>query len=170
MTKPIPEGFHSVTPQITFRDSGKAIAFYKEAFGAVERSITLLPGTRVMVHGEIRIGDSVLMMSDELSQNPTHSAEEMRGSPVSFYLYVQDADAAFARALAAGATGAMTVQDMFWGDRLGVVKDPFGHYWTLATHKKDATPEEIKKGLQVAYPQPSESNLRPRLLHALHSR
>jgi uncharacterized glyoxalase superfamily protein PhnB len=153
MAKTIPEGFHNLTPYVVFKDSCRAIEFYTRAFGAKE--IFLMPGPdgKGVMHAEIRIGDSIIMMSDENPHEPCRSAETIGGSPVSFYHYVDNVDVAFDKAVAAGATVQMPVQDMFWGDRIGAVQDPFGHNWTLATHTKDLTPEEIEQGAKAAFAQ-----------------
>jgi PhnB protein len=151
MTKPIPEGFHSVTPIFVFKDSRKAIDFYKRAFGAMEHYAMPGPDGKGVMHAEIQIGNSILMMSDENPQQPSKSSETMGGTPVNMYLYVENVDAAFGRAVEAGATVQMQVQDMFWGDRVGSVKDPFGYSWMIATHVKDLSKEEIAKGAQEAF-------------------
>ena len=150
MTKAIPEGFHSVTPIFVFKDTRKAIEFYKKAFGAEERYAMPGPDGKGIMHAEIRIGDSIIMMGEENPQQSCKSAETLGGSPISFYLYLENVDEAFARALAAGAEARMPVQDMFWGDRAGTVQDPFGYSWFLATHTKDLTMEEIRQGAQAA--------------------
>ena len=125
MAKPIPEGYHAVTPSLTFRDSQKAIEFYKNAFGATVRDFFPSPTGRGIMHAAIQIGDSIVMMGDE---NPgCQSAEALGGSPISLFVYVPNADAAFTQAVAAGATVTMPVADMFWGDRAGHLKDPFGY-------------------------------------------
>jgi PhnB protein len=139
----IPEGYTTVTPSITLRDTGQAIEFYKRAFGAQERGVMRGPDGKVM-HAEMQIGNSIIMMNDEVMNS--RSAETIGGSPVSFYLYFEDVDAAFQKATAAGAKSTMPVTDMFWGDRMGSIVDPFGLRWTLASHVKDVTPEEMKKG------------------------
>ena len=141
--KRIPEGYTTVTPSITLRDTAKAIEFYKRAFGAEERGIMRGPDGKVM-HAEIKIGNSIVMMNDEVMGS--RSAETQGGSPVSFYLYFEDCDAAYQRAVTAGAKGDMAPVDMFWGDRMGHVIDPFGHRWNVAMHVKDVTPEEMKRG------------------------
>lgn len=150
MTQPIPPGYHSITPIIIFRDSRKAIDFYRRAFGATERFVMPGPGGQGVMHAELLVGDSIIMVSDENPHQPSKSAETLGNSPVSFYLYVKDVDAAFQTALAAGATAQMPVCDMFWGDRLGSVKDPFGHSWMLATHTRDLTAAEIAQAAQAA--------------------
>lgn len=142
--KPIPEGYSTVTPSITMRDTEKAVEFYKRAFGAeLVGGLMRGPDGKVM-HTEIRIGNSLIMMNDEVMGS--RSAETQGGSPISFYLYFEDADAVYQRAVAAGAQGAMPCTDMFWGDRVGQVIDPYGLRWNVATHIKDLTPEEIQRG------------------------
>jgi len=149
MAKAIPEGFQSVTPYITVRDARKAIEFYKRAFGAVVRFAMPGPGGEGVMHAELLIGDSIIMMGVENPNEPCKSAQTMGGSPVSFYLYHENADEAFRSALAAGAEMKMPVQDMFWGDRVGTVQDPFGYQWSLATHTKELTPQEIEEGARA---------------------
>jgi len=141
--KPIPEGYTTVTPTITFRDTVEAIEFYKKAFGAVERGRFPGPDGRVM-HAEIQIGNAIVMMNDEIMDS--RSLRSIGASPVTFYVYVEDADAAFAKATAAGAKPTMPPMEMFWGDRFGQVEDPFGHKWAIATRVKNLTPEQMKKG------------------------
>jgi PhnB protein len=153
MTRAIPEGFHSVTPMFVFKDSRKAIDFYKRAFGAEEQYVMPGPGGKGVMHAVMRIGDSLIMMSDERPRSPCKSAQTMGGSPISFFLYLENVDEAFKKAVAAGAEARMEVEDMFWGDRMGTVEDPFGYSWSLATHTKDLTPEEIQEGAQAAMAQ-----------------
>ena len=153
MTKAIPEEFHTVTPIFVFKDSRKAIEFYKQAFAAQERFMMPGPDGKGVMHAEVRIGSSIIMMSDENPQQPCKSAETMGGTPVNFYLYVENVDAAFAKAVDAGATAQMPVQEMFWGDRVGSVRDPFGYTWMLATHTRDLTPKEIEEGARAAFAQ-----------------
>ncbi|MBJ6723232.1 VOC family protein [Geomesophilobacter sediminis] len=150
MSKAIPEGFHSITPTFTFTDARKAIEFYKQAFGAQERFVMPGPDGKGVMHAEIIIGDSIVMFGEESPQNPCKSAQTMGGSPIGFYFYVEDVDKAFRRALEAGAQVRMQVADMFWGDRVGSVQDPFGFNWTLATHIKDPTRQELEEGAQAA--------------------
>ncbi|GFO66374.1 VOC family protein [Geomonas paludis] len=152
MTKAIPEGFHSVTPMFMFKDCRKAIDFYKNAFGAVERYAMPGPNGGIM-HAEVMVGDSIIMMGDEFPGENCKSAETLGGSPISFYLYVENVDGAFRRALEAGAIEKMEVQDMFWGDRAGSLQDPFGYNWMLATHTRDLSPEEIREGAKAAFAQ-----------------
>ena len=151
MTKAIPEGFHSVTPMCMFIDARKAIEFYKRAFGATERFAMPGPDGKGVMHAELLIGDSIIMMGEENPNEPCKSAETAGGSPVSFYIYLENADEAFRRALEAGAESRMPVQDMFWGDRVGTVQDPFGYSWSLATHTKDLTSQEIQEGAQAFF-------------------
>lgn len=151
---PIPQGYHSVTASLTFANSTKALEFYQAAFGA--KVIDHLPspdGKRTM-HATMKIGDSIVMMGDEMP-NPecSKSAETMGGSPVSLYLYVQNVDTFFEHAVAAGAHTVMPVSDMFWGDRCGTIKDPFGYTWMVATHIKDLSQDEIQKGAQAFFAQ-----------------
>jgi len=139
---PIPEGFHTLTPHVIVKGAGEAIEFYKKAFGAEE--ICRMPGPDGMVmHAEVKIGGSVMMVADEFPSMGVRGPQG--GSPVTLHLYVEDVDAAFEKAVAAGAQVSMPVMDMFWGDRYGKLTDPFGHEWSIATHKEDLTPEEIAK-------------------------
>lgn len=151
MIKVIPEGFHSLTPYLVFKDARKAIDFYKGAFNAQERFAMPGPNGEGVMHAELLIGNSIIMMGEENSQQQCKSAETSGGSPVSFYIYLKNVDEAFRIALEAGAESRMPVQDMFWGDRTGTVQDPFGYSWTLATHTKDLTPQEIQQGAQAFF-------------------
>lgn len=151
--KPVPDGFHSVTPHLVIEGAAKAIAFYKAAFGAQELTRLAAPdGVRIM-HAAIKIGDSVVMLGDDFPEfigRPRHP-RALGATPVILHLYVADVDAAIARAVAAGATLKMPATDMFWGDRYGQVADPFGHEWSLATHIKDLTPVEIAQAAQAVF-------------------
>jgi PhnB protein len=151
MIKAIPEGYQSLTPMFIFKDAGKAIDFYKRAFGAEERFVMPGPDGKGVMHAEVRIGTSIIMMGEENSDCPGKSAETTGGSPVSFYIYLENVDAAFTRAVESGARIQMPVEDMFWGDRMGTVLDPFGYSWSLASHTRDLTPEEIQKGAQAMF-------------------
>jgi PhnB protein len=142
---PIPPGFRTVTPHLVLRGAGKAIDFYKKAFGAEE--IMRMPGPdgKSVMHGEIKIGDSIVMLADEFPGTPLSAPEKLGGTTVSLMLYVKDCDAVFNQAVAAGAKVSMPLMDMFWGDRYGQLTDPFGHIWAIATHKEDVLPEEMAK-------------------------
>jgi len=146
--KEIPKGFHTVTPYLTVADSARAIDFYKQAFGAEELFRVDGPDGKI-AHAEIKIGDSVIMLSDEMP-GFSRSPKSLGGTAVDIFLYVKDVDQVFKRAVAAGATVAMSVSDMFWGDRYGQVRDPFGHSWSLATHKEDVPVEELRKRTKAA--------------------
>ena len=151
MTKAIPQGYHTVTPMFVFKDARKAIEFYKRAFSAQEHYAMPGPDGKGVMHAEIQIGNSIIMMGEENPQQSCKSAQTAGGSPVSFYLYVENVDSAFRRALEAGAETRMPVEEMFWGDRTGTVEDPFGYSWTLATHIKDLTQEEIRQGAEAFF-------------------
>jgi PhnB protein len=139
-----PTGYHSVTPAIVVRDARKAIDFYKKAFGAEEVSAMPGPDGKIM-HAEIRIGDSLVMLGEESKEWGALSPLSTNGTPSSLHIYVEDADAAFARALKAGANVKYPLEDAFWGDRYGKVTDPFGHEWGLATRVKELSPEEMQR-------------------------
>jgi uncharacterized glyoxalase superfamily protein PhnB len=144
--KPIPEGFHSVTPQLTLENAAQAIDWYKKAFGAEERARATGPDGKIL-HAEVRIGDSSIMVNDAMMGGKGPKA--MGGSPASFWIYVPDCDALFKRAVGAGgqvAPGPMgQMGDQFWGDRCGTLTDPHGYRWTIATRKEDLTPQEMKQ-------------------------
>lgn len=140
---PIPEGFRSVTPALVVRDAAAAIDFYSRAFGAVERCRMHGPGGQGVIHAEIQIGDSIICLGDEAPHMGYRAPSSEGGISASLHLYVADADAAFAKALDAGATVSMPLANMFWGDRYGKVTDPFGHVWGIATHIEDLSPEEM---------------------------
>ncbi|CAM2156910.1 PhnB protein [Pararobbsia alpina] len=143
----MPEGMHSVTPHLVVAGAAKAIDFYKQAFGATE--ITRLPGQAgKLMHAALRIGDSVVMLVDEMPEWKALGPIALKGSPVTIHLYVPDADATIATAEAAGATVTMPAADMFWGDRYGQVQDPFGHKWSVATHQRDVTAEEMQDAMR----------------------
>jgi PhnB protein len=142
MVKPIPEGYHALTPSVAVESAAKAIEFYKRAFGAKERMRMPGPGDTV-AHAELEIGDSVLMLSDPFPQSSVKPPKELGGTTVGIFLYVEDVDEVVQQAVDAGASVTMAVEDQFWGDRFGVVADPFGHQWMIATHKEDLSPEEM---------------------------
>ncbi len=141
--KPIPAGFRTLTPHLLVRGAAKAIAFYKKAFDA--EAVVTMPGPDgKLVHAEIKIGDSMLMLADEMPEMEYWSAPpSLKGTSVAIGLYVEDADAVFQQAVEAGAQVLMPMMDAFWGDRYGKITDPFGHCWEIATHKEDLTPEEV---------------------------
>lgn len=145
--RPIPEGMRSVTPHLICAGAADAIEFYKKAFGAVE--LARLPGAqgRIM-HAMIRIGDSAVMLVDEMPEWGALGPKSLKGTPVTLHLYVDDVDAFAARAVKAGAKITMPVDDMFWGDRYGKLEDPFGHRWSVATHVRDVSMEEMQEAMQ----------------------
>lgn len=148
--KPVPDGYHSVTPYLIIDGAAKAIEFYKNVFGATE--ILRLPGPDGKLgHAEIRIGDSVLMMADEMKDMGYRSPKALGGNPVGIMLYVEDVGRTFEKAVASGATVEKPVQDQFYGDRSGTVLDPFGYKWTIATHVEDVSPEEMKRRIADLY-------------------
>jgi PhnB protein len=140
--KPIPEGYHTLSPALAVNNASEAIEFYKRAFGAQERMRMDGPGG-VVAHAELQFGDSVLMLSDPFPQASTKPPKEVGGTTVTLFMYVEDVDAVVQQAVDAGATVTMPVDNMFWGDRFGTVTDPYGHSWSLATHVEDVSPEEI---------------------------
>ena len=142
--KPIPEGYHSVTPYLAVQDARKAIDFYKRAFGATERGAMTAPDGTI-AHAEVQIGDSVLMVSDPFPQSGIKPPNELGGTSGAVFLYVEDIDALMQQAADAGATVTVPPEDMFWGDRFGTLTDPFGHQWQIATHIEDLSPEEIEE-------------------------
>ncbi|HTL70964.1 MAG TPA: VOC family protein [Candidatus Eisenbacteria bacterium] len=153
MPKAIPEGYHALTPSFTFKDSQKAIDFYKKAFNARVLDVFQSPTGKGIMHAAIQIGDSILMMGDEAPGMSCKSAETLGGSPISLYLYVQDADAAFKQAVAAGCKTTMPVADMFWGDRAGHVEDPFGYSWMIATRTRELSKDDVRKGAEAFFAQ-----------------
>jgi PhnB protein len=142
--QPVPEGYHTITPYLAVDDASAAIDFYQRALGAKERVRMAGPGDSVM-HAELEIGDSLVMLSDPFPQASTKPPKELGGTSVSIFAYVEDIDALYKQAIGAGATSLMEPDDMFWGDRFGSVQDPFGHSWTIATHVEDVSPEEMEK-------------------------
>lgn len=142
MTKPIPDGFHTLTPHLVVPDGAQAIEFYKKAFGAQELSRMLWPDGDKVMHAQLKIGDSFLMLGCEMPPRAL-SPKGRGGTSVYLHIYLADADAAFERAVKAGCKIIMPISDTFWGDRYGVVEDPSGHQWSLATHQHDYTPEQI---------------------------
>ena len=149
--KPIPDGMHTVTPHLVCDGAGAAIDFYREAFGATELMRLPGPGGRLM-HAQVRIGDSSVMLVDENPQWGALGPRSLKGTPVTLHLFVEDVDSFFRRAVQAGAKVVMPVTDMFWGDRYGMLEDPFGHRWSVATHRQDLSPDEIMAAMRSAPP------------------
>lgn len=148
--KAIPSGHHTASPYLATKDGFKALEFYKKAFGAAEIYSLKMPDGR-LGHAEIRIGDSVIMLADEFPEYGGKSPHTLGGSPVSIHLYVDDVDALFKQALAAGAKERKPIMDQFYGDRSGQLEDPFGHLWWVATHKEDVSPEEMQKRVDAMF-------------------
>jgi len=153
MAKPIPDGYHAITPHLVINGASDAIEFYKKAFGAKELSRMPFPtpdGKVKIGHADLQIGDSHLFLADEF---PDHGAvgPSKGSSPVTIHLYVTDVDAVFKQAVEAGATAVMPPDNMFWGDRYGKLVDPFGHHWSVSTHLEDPTPEQVKERMEAAF-------------------
>jgi PhnB protein len=149
VTQPIPDGFHTLTPHLVCAGASDAITFMTQAFGAVEVNRLAADDGRLL-NAQLRIGNSMLMVVDEFPEWGTAGPQALKSSPVTIHLFVEDVDAVVARAVAAGATVTMPVADMFWGDRYGVLQDPFGHAWSVATHQRDLTPQQIAEGMRSA--------------------
>ena len=147
--KPIPAGHRTVTPYLAIRNAVKALEFYKRAFGASENFRVMMPDGR-LGHAEVRLGDSLVMLSDEFPEFGGKAPDTLGGSPVSIHLYVEDVDAFFKRALAAGAKERKPVMDQFYGDRSGQFNDPWGHVWNVSTHVEDVSPEELDRRAKAA--------------------
>jgi PhnB protein len=147
--KPIPAGYAGVTPYLIIRDAARAIDFYREAFGATEVLRLTYPDGRI-AHAELRIGEGHVMLSEEMADRGFRGPLSFGGTPVSLLVYVEDVDAVFARAIAAGAENQRPVDDQFYGDRSGTLVDPFGHVWTIATHQRDMSPEAMQRAMQDA--------------------
>lgn len=143
----IPAGYHSVTPYMIVKGAALALEFYKKAFGAKELSRSSSPEGEIM-HAEIQIGNSIIMLADEYPHMDMRGPQAMNGTPIFIHLYVEDVDSLTAKAVAAGAKVLRPLQDQFYGDRSGSIKDPFGHVWTVSTHKEDVSPEEMDKRLE----------------------
>jgi uncharacterized glyoxalase superfamily protein PhnB len=155
MVKPIPDGFHSATPSLVVGDSKKAIEFYKKAFGAKE--IYQFPGPNgKIMHAMIQIGDSIIMMSDEFPDMGARSPNSIGGTPITIHLYVENADKIYNQAINAGAKVVMPIMDAFWGDRYGLVADPDGHSWAIATHQIEMSPEEMRKAGEAFFCNPGK--------------
>jgi PhnB protein len=144
--KPIPEGMRTVTPHLVCAGAADAIKFYKKAFNAVE--VMRLPGPDgKIMHAQIKIGDSTVMLVDEFPQMGALGPKSLKGSPITIHLFVEDVDAFAKRAVRAGAKMTLPIADMFWGDRYGQLEDPFGHRWSVATHVRDMSPKEIQQAM-----------------------
>jgi PhnB protein len=142
--KPVPAGYSTVTPYMIVRNAAEALEWYKKALGAQELVRMPGPDGRIM-HAEIKIGDSPIMVCDEMLEFGAKSPQTVGGSPISLFLYLEDCDATYKQAVENGATGDMPPADQFWGDRWGRFTDPYGHSWSVATHKEDLTPEEMER-------------------------
>ena len=150
--QPIPKGYHTVTPSLVVAGAVRAIDFYKKAFGAEEIMRFPAPDGKIM-HAELRIGDSVVMLSDEMPDHGTRGPNGIGGTAVAFFIYGDNVDAAWKRAVDAGGKAVMPLADQFWGDRCGCIEDPFGHRWWLSQHTQDLTPEEIRKAADEFFSQ-----------------
>lgn len=148
--KPIPDGHRTVTPYLAIRNAAHALDFYKRAFGATETFRLMMPDGRVG-HAEIRLGDSIVMLSDEFPEYGGKAPQTLGGSPVNIHLYVEDVDAFVERAVAAGAVERKPIMDQFYGDRSGQLEDPFGHLWWVATHQEDVGLAELQKRVQALF-------------------
>jgi PhnB protein len=155
--KIIPEEYHSINPYLVVRNVDKAIEFYKKAFGAEERFRMHGPDGKTIMHADLKIGDSVFMLTEEYPEMKALSPESIGGSPISLYVYVKDVDAIFNQAVSEGATMLHPVRDEFYGDRAGYLKDPFGHLWSIATRKKDLSPDELRKAGQAFFEEMSKT-------------
>lgn len=148
--KPIPEGYHAVTPYLIIDGAARAIEFYQRAFGAVE-TVRMADGKGRIAHAELRIGDSMLMLADEHPEMGYRGPRTLGGTSVSLVLYVENVDTVFERALRAGGKSQRAVADQFYGDRMGTFEDPFGHVWTIGTHIEDVSPEEMQRRMAAAH-------------------
>ncbi len=148
--KRVPDGFHTITPHLVVRGAAEAIDFYKKAFGALELGRHLGPDGKVL-HAMLQFGNSRLFLNDEYPNMGALSPQSLNGTPVTLNLYVEDVDSLYAQATKAGAKVIMPLADQFWGDRYGIVADPFGHQWSLSSHIKDMSPEEMKKSAEAAF-------------------
>lgn len=155
--KPIPDGYHTVTPYLSVKEASKAIQFYEKAFGATVIEVCDGPGGKIM-HAVLKIGNSYIMLSDESPEcdSGVSSPQSLKGVSSMIFLYVEDADVTFNQAVRAGAKVKMPISDMFWGDRYGQIEDPFGHIWSIATHKVDMTKEEVSKAAEALFSKSTE--------------
>jgi PhnB protein len=154
MPKYLPDGMHTVTPHLVCAGAARAIEFYKKAFGAEEEIRIAAPDGK-LIHACVRIAGSPVMLVDEFPEMGAMGPNTLKGTPVTIHLYVEDADAFVARATAAGAQVVMPLSDMFWGDRYGQIKDPFGHSWSVATHQRDMSVEELQAAARKMMSQPA---------------
>ena len=163
MAKAIPDGYTTVTPFLNIKGAAEAMDFYKKAFGAEEQVRMPGPDGRLM-HAAVKIGDSTVMLADEMPEWGSLGPTSLKGSPVTIHLYVEDADRFVERAAKAGAKVTMPVSEQFWGDRYGKIEDPFGHHWSVATHVRDVTPEDMKKAMKEMeknMPKPGSQTAKP---------
>lgn len=154
--KKIPEGYHTITPALVVKDGLKAIEYYKKVFGAIGKGTMMMPDNKAVAHAELQIGDSKIMLTDEFPEMKCMSPPSIGGSPVYLYLYVENVDKTVNLALAEGGKSLDPVQDQFWGDRHGSIQDPFGHIWSISTHIKDLSEEEMKKAASEAFSKMSQ--------------
>ena len=155
--KTIPEGYHSINPYLVVRNAARAIEFYKKVFGAEERFRMHGSDGKTIMHADLKIGDSVFMLTEESTEMKALSPESIGGSSVSLYVYVNDVDSVFNQAVSEGATVLNPVRDQFYGDRSGYLKDPFGHLWSVATHKKDLSSDELRKAWEAFFEEMSKT-------------
>ena len=155
--KIIPEDYHSINPYLVVRNADRAIEFYKKAFGTEERFRMQGADGKTIMHAELKIGDSVFMLTEESPDMKALSPESIGGSPISLYVYVKNVDGVFNQAVSEGATALYPVRDQFYGDRCGYLKDPFGHLWSIATHKKDLSPDELRKAGEAFFEEMSKT-------------
>lgn len=154
--QPVPQGFHTLTPHLVVRNAAQAIEFYEKAFGAELLGKMLTPDGKVM-HALLKVGDSMLMLNDEFPEMGALSPASAGGSGVTIHIYLEDVDAAFGRAVSAGAAVKMPVMDQFWGDRYGIVADPYGHQWSMATHVRDMSPADMAEAMKQMPPMPKSA-------------
>lgn len=150
-TKRIPEGYHTITPHLVIRNAAQAIEFYKKAFGAEELYRSPGPDGKKLMHAALNIGNSRIFLCDEFPEMGGKSPLSLNGTPVTLHLYVEDVDKVFQQAVQAGAQVVMPVNDQFWGDRYGMLKDPYGHHWSVASHVEDVPPAEVQKRAATAF-------------------
>lgn len=149
--KKIPDGYRSITPMLVVKEGLKAIEYYKKVFGAIDKGTMMMPDNKSVAHSELMIGDSKIMLSDEIPEMKSLSPHSIGGSPVSLYLYVENVDKTFNLAVSEGGKSFFPVEDQFYGDRCGGIQDPFGHIWSISTHVKDLSEEEMKKAATEAF-------------------